>query len=607
MNTNKFPVRYTVNCKSHEAHLFEITCTIETPNPDGQIISLPNWIPGSYMIRDFSKNITEIHAKNHSGELTLQKINKNTWQCAKSTSSIIIRYTVYAFDLSVRSAHLDTSHAFFNGTSVFMMVQGFENSPCSVDIIQPTDSHYKNWKLATTLSSDNPGNYDFGEYYANDYDELIDHPVEMGDFSVIKFKPKNIDHEIVLTGRHTTNQKRLADELTKICETHIDLFGEFPDIKRYLFLTMVVSNGYGGLEHRASTSLVCSRKDLINADSSKTSKEYRQFLALCSHEYFHTWNVKRIKPSAYLPYNLDNEVYTQQLWAFEGITSYYDELALARSAVITTDSYLELLSQTITRVWRQYGRLTQSVAESSFDAWTKFYKQDENAPNAIVSYYTKGTLIAFALDLTIRAETENALSLDDIMRHLWQEYGKKKIGLKEAEIEKIISKLTNIDFTDFFNRYLYGTEDLPLADLFNNVGIDIKFRAAENQTDLGGKDVSEKSLNKVSLGIKTKTLNNRAIIQHVINNSCGQQAGLSSGDELVSFDGLKVTTSNLTALLSEYVINDKIEIYAFRRDELMKFDVILTAAPLDTCVLSINANASKEQNAFRSLWLHSKN
>jgi predicted metalloprotease with PDZ domain len=603
MNTNKFPVRYTVNCKSHKAHLFEITCTIETPNPDGQVISLPNWIPGSYMIRDFSRNITEISAKNNAGEIALQKINKNTWKCAKSNSSITIGYTVYAFDLSVRSAHLDTSHAFFNGTSIFMMVHDFEDSPCSIDIIKPTDSHYKNWKLATTLSTDNSNNYEFGEYYADNYDELIDHPVEMGDFTVIKFKPKNIEHEMVLTGRHTTNQKRLTEELIKICETHINLFGEFPDIKRYVFLTMVVSNGYGGLEHRASTSLVCSRKDLLNADDNKTSKEYRQFLALCSHEYFHTWNVKRIKPSAYLPYDLNNEVYTQQLWAFEGITSYYDELALARSGVITIESYLELLSQTITRVCRQYGRLTQSVADSSFDAWTKFYKQDENAPNAIVSYYTKGTLIALALDFTIRVETDNKLSLDDVMRYLWQEYGKKKIGLAEGEIEKIINKLTNIDFTDFFKRYLYGTEDLPLEELFNHVGVNIKFRAAENQQDLGGKEVSGDALNTVSLGIKTKSSNNRAVIQQIINNCCAQYAGLSAGDELISFDGLKVTSSNLNDLLSNHKINDTVEIMAFRRDELMQFKVTLQSAPMDTCVLSINPNESEQQSAFRCNWL----
>jgi len=603
---NKFPVQYTINCINPEAHLFEVRCSILSPTADGQVLSLPNWIPGSYMIRDFSRNITEISASDDSGAIALQKINKNTWKCAETTSSITIRYTVYAFDLSVRSAHFDTSHAFFNGTNVFLMFHGYENTPCSLNIIKPTNNQLKNWQVATTLQSDNATNYEFGRYYANDYDELIDHPVEMGDFTVIKFSPKGIEHEMVLTGRHTTDQKRLAEELTKICETHIDLFGDSPDINRYLFLTMVVSNGYGGLEHRASTSLVCSRKDLINSNPDKTSKEYRQFLALCSHEYFHTWNVKRIKPAAYLPYDLNSEVYTQQLWAFEGITSYYDELTLARSGVITIESYLELLSQTITRVSRQYGRLTQSVADSSFDAWTKFYKQDENAPNAIVSYYTKGTLIALALDLNIRIQTDNKLSLDDVMRHLWQEYGKKKIGLKEGEIEHIINKLTTIDFTDFFKRYLYGTEDLPLADLFNSVGVDIHFRSAENQSDLGGKDINDKILNKVALGIKTKPSNNRAVIQNIINDSCAQLAGLSAGDELISFDSLKITTSNLNDLLSNHNVNDKVEIIAFRRDELMRFEVTLQAAPLDTCVLSINTKMTKEQLESRANWLHSQ-
>lgn len=601
--TIKFPVQYTVKLKNLEAHLFEVTCIIHTPNSEGQIISLPNWIPGSYMIRDFARNITIIEANSETDTLALQKINKNTWKCAPCTTGITIKYTIYAFDLSVRSAHLDTSHAFFNGTSLFMMVHGFEHEPCSVTIIKPSDVKYKNWKVATTLATTNTSEYSFGDYQANDYDDLIDHPVEIGEFSIIKFIANDINHEMLITGRHRTNEKLLAEQLTKICNSHITMFGEFPDINRYLFLTTVVNNGYGGLEHRSSTSLLCSRKDLINFDNTKITKEYRQFLALCSHEYFHTWNVKRIKPAAYSPYDLNNEAYTQQLWAFEGITSYYDELALVRSGVITPESYLELLSQTITRVWRQYGRLTQSVADSSFDAWTKFYKQDENAPNAIVSYYTKGTLIALALDLMIRSKSNNKISLDDVMRHLWLEYGKKNIGLKEREIEQIINKITDIDFSDFFDQYLYGTDDLPVTDLFHDFGITVQFRAAENQFDLGGRKIKENNLNKVALGIKTKLSNNLTTIQQIVNNSCAQLAGLSAGDELISIDGLKVT-NNINEILSNYKPNDEVDIFAFRRDELHKFNIKLQAAPLDTCELSFNKNASGEQKIFRDRWLH---
>jgi len=236
---NKYPVQYTVNCINPEAHLFEITCSIQKPNPAGQRVSLPNWIPGSYMIRDFSRNITEISVKNNNALLTINKVNKNTWQCEPSDTPIIITYTVYAFDLSVRSAHLDTSHAFFNGTSLFLMVHGFENKYCSVDILKPKNKKYKDWKVATTLTNDSSKVYGFGVYKANNYDELIDHPVEIGEFSIIKFKPKGIEHELVITGRYLTNEKLLAEQLTKICNTHIELFGEFPNIQRYLFLTTV--------------------------------------------------------------------------------------------------------------------------------------------------------------------------------------------------------------------------------------------------------------------------------------------------------------------------------------------------------------------------------
>ena len=395
-------IRYHIVPASPEAHLFEVELTVERPHPDGQLLSLPAWIPGSYMIRDFARNVVWLKAFCDDAPVGVSKVDKQTWRCAPCAGALTLRYQVYAWDLSVRSAHLDTTHGYFNGTSVFLAVHGQEQSPCAVEIAPPHGDTYKDWRVATTLALDGAALWGFGRYRADDYDALIDHPVEMGRFDIVEFEACGVPHAMTLTGHHRADQARLARDLQRICEYHIRLFGEPAPVQRYLFQVMITGDGYGGLEHRSSTSLLCSRDDLPRADQDEVSDGYRSFLGLCSHEYFHTWNVKRIKPAAFVPYDLSREAHTTLLWAFEGFTAYYDDLALARTGLISRSSYLELLGQTITRVLRGSGRLKQPVADSSFDTWTKFYKQDENAPNAIVSYYTKGSLVALTLDLLIR-------------------------------------------------------------------------------------------------------------------------------------------------------------------------------------------------------------
>ena len=463
-------IQYTVKLSNPHAHIFKVTLKIESPNKDGQTLSLPAWIPGSYMIRDFAKNILNVKAFSKNKVLNVEKSDKSTWQIEATNSSIEIEYEVYAWDLSVRSAHFDMTHAFFNGTSLFLMPHGFEKDACNVTIIKPADSKYANWKVATSLQKKDTDASGYGSYKSTDYDDLIDHPVEIGTHSEFDFSVENTIHKMAFTGIHRADSQRLIQDLTKICQTHCTMFGELPDLNEYLFMTMVTGDGYGGLEHRSSTSLMCSRDDLpLSTEPVEPNEKYRNFLGLCSHEYFHTWNIKRIKPDVFMPYNLTTESYTRQLWAFEGITSYYDELALVRCGVISLDSYLELLGQTVTRVLRGKGRFNQSVAESSFEAWTKFYKQDESAPNTIVSYYAKGALLALCLDLTIRTNSNHEKSLDDVMRYLWINYGKKSIGLPEGKIESIVSEVTEINLSGFFEKYLYGTEDLPLKELLSDV------------------------------------------------------------------------------------------------------------------------------------------
>jgi len=318
-----------------------------------------------------------------------------------------------------------------------------------------------------------------------------------------------------------------------------------------------------------------------------------------------TWNIIRVKHAAFIPYDLSQEINTEQLCVFEGITSYYDDLALLRSGIIEPASYLELLGQTITRVWRGEGRFKQSVAASSFDTWTKFYKQDESAPNNIVSYYTKGSLIALALDLLIRQATDSQKSLDDLMRLLWQEYGKPGKGLAEKKIEKLLSDLAGQNLTDFFSNYLYGTHDLPLAELLKTVGIDFQLRAAGSVDDKGGKPADNPG-NKpvVNLGARVTADPAGALLTHVFDNGPAQRAGLSAGDIVMALDGIRTNKDNLEKSINTYQINDEVTIHAFRRDELSEFSLVLTEAPFDTCYLEINDSALTQQATARQNWLH---
>ncbi|MDR1661395.1 MAG: peptidase M61, partial [Azoarcus sp.] len=363
------PIRYLL-CPTHPAaHRFTVSCTVAAPDPAGQRFALPAWIPGSYLIRDFARHIVAIDAEAGGAPVRLDKLDKHTWRAApvREGAALTVRCEIYAWDLSVRGAHLDTTHAFFNGASVFLRVLGQESSPCLVDLRRPEGRGFAAWRVATSLgeaSGERGGarRHGFGLYRAENYDELIDHPVEMGTFTRIGFEACGVPHEVILTGRHDCDPLRLTSDLKRVCEWQIRFFGEPAPMPRYLFLLTVVGDAYGGLEHRASTALLCARGNLPYPGMKGLPEGYRGLLGLCSHEYFHTWNVKRIKPAAFVSYDLDRENYTSQLWAFEGITSYYDDLALLRSGVVTRRDWFDLIARTIDKVRRGPGRPRQSLA-----------------------------------------------------------------------------------------------------------------------------------------------------------------------------------------------------------------------------------------------------
>lgn len=575
---------YTVSTQQPSRHFFQVSLQIRQPEPTGQIVWLPNWILGSYMIRDFARHISSVKAKTANGLLlNVKKLAKNQWQVEQYTGGdITLEYDVYAWDLSVRGAHLDQTHGYFNGTSLLLAVQGKEDQLHQLELVVAEQNE---WRVATTLEQVKTDERGFGVYQAANYLELVDHPVEMADFTELSFTSGQTPHKMVITGKHRADTQRLAEDLQKICQAAINFWGdEQPPFSQYLFQVMAVGNGYGGLEHRSSTSLLCSRDDLplTTEPKQKLGEKYKTFLGLCSHEYFHSWLVKRIQPDVLINPDLHQENYTELLWVFEGFTSYYDDLLLARAGIISTQEYLDLLAQTITRHIKTFGRFKQTVTESSFDAWTKYYKQDENTPNSVVSYYVKGALVALCLDLKLRQLSQQQISLDTVMHYLWLDYGKVGRGVNNHTIQEIAQRLVNQDLTEFFNLCLYSTEELPFVMLLSEQGVQLSYKYDNSKQQA-----------VACLGVRGQIAEGGYQLQNVWQGGAADLAGLSAGDVLIAVDGVKVS-AQFEKNLASYAIDEKVTIHFFRRDELMQLDVKLLASQAEQCHLTINNDAKNK-------------
>lgn len=581
------PVFYRLRPVSPESHVFEVSLTVSHPAKKGQIFHLPAWIPGSYMIREFSRNIVSLQAQSHGKPVAISKLDKHTWQAEPVEGVLELRYQVYAFDLSVRGAYLDQQRGFINASSLFLAVDGYELSVCDVEIERPHGKAYQDWQLATALPAH--GNkhkpHGFGRYRAESYDALIDHPFEMGCFERVSFKACGIPHEFVISGRFSADLKRLTRDVKKICEWQIRLFGTPAPFDRYVFMLFVGREIYGGLEHRSSTALMADRDDLPLAGDKQISDGYLRLLGLISHEYFHAWNVKRIKPAAFTPYDLAQENYTRLLWAFEGITSYYDDLALLRCGLIDQQRYLGLLAQTFSAVERGNGRNKQTLEQSSFDAWIKYYRQDENSPNSIVSYYAKGALVAMALDLLIRQRSEGMQSLDDVMRALWNKWRQDGLGLEEAQWEQLAAESTGVDLSAFFDQALRSTQALPFAELLASQGVSLDWVRPASASDKGGFGPAAGTPPRLSLGVKTSPDAVGIKLHHVYDGGAAQQAGLAAGDVLLAMNGLRVI--DLDKMLARLQPGEPVAVHAFRRDELLEFRLSPQKAQSDVCRLSL--------------------
>ncbi len=514
-------VAYRIDVADVHAHQFRVTVTVTSPAAE-QRLSLPVWIPGSYLVREFARHLSLLEASQGGKPLALEQLDKATWLARCSgRGALRVSYLVYAFDTSVRAAFLDAERGFFNGTGVFLRIEGREAEPQRVELrVLP-----RGWQVATALAAVDVDTDGKGLYEAADYDELVDHPVELGRFWRGTFKASGVPHEFVVAGALPDfDGERLLADSKRICETEIAFWHgkKKPPFTRYVFLLNTAESGHGGLEHRASTALLASRRDLPQRGKAETSDGYADVLGLISHEYFHTWNVKRLRPGEFTRYDYTRENYTELLWFFEGFTSYYDDLFVLRSGLIDVPRYLRVLAKTVSSVLGLPGRQVQSVAQASFDAWVKYYRADENTPNATISYYAKGSLVALAVDLTLRREGKG--TLDDVMRHLWA--ASRGGPITEGDIRAALHAVSGRSFESELAAWVHGTDDLPLKGLLESLAVKWQTAPGTLAQQLGLR-VSESALTGVT-------------VTHVLRGSAAEHAGFAAGDELLAVAGWRV-------------------------------------------------------------------
>lgn len=548
-------IHFKVKLKDLSSHCFEVTMVL--PHAlEKQMLRMPAWIPGSYLIRDFAKqlsNLTIINPETNQ-PITFEQTKSNEWIVnTTGQHALTITYSIYAFDKSVRGAFLNSERGFFNGTSLFLCPIGFENEAYQLDIEAPKN---KDWQVVTGLACGQGTNrYDFGCYQAKNYAELMDCPVSVGTLKIVSFTVAGVPHDIAISGHQEGDLDKLAKDVQAICETQVKFFQGLPkEVSYYCFLLHVSHEGYGGLEHVNSCSLLINKFALPteNGKGIAQVKAYQDLLGLFSHEYFHLWMVKQIKPVILMNPDLTQPNYTTQLWAFEGFTSYYDDLMLVRAGLITPEQYFAILADNINRLLKTPGRKYQTLKSASFDAWIKFYKPDENSINSTVSYYLKGALLALCCDLKLRNASAQVQNLDNIIRKLWQEYGLVKRGLEENEIQALLLASNQEALENLLIQGLEHTTELPIDSIFKDFGLDLKINFNDQMLDLGAKLVEYQGM---------------LLCQEIYEEGVLKALGVEAGDSLVACQGNKITQQNHQALFQSY-LNQNITITIFREDKL---------------------------------------
>jgi predicted metalloprotease with PDZ domain len=588
-NSKELALLYQVAMPQPESHLFEVTLYIQNWHAKTLDLKMPVWTPGSYLVREYSRHVQDFTAFSGSQETPLKwgKLGKNHWQIeipekeipGKSTALLVgsipiaVRYRVFANELTVRTNHLDETHGYFNGAALFCFVPECQHLPIHIRILPPSG-----WSVTTALPS---VSREANTFEAKDFDTLVDSPFEIGQHQVYPFKVLGKPHEFAVWGRGNLEIDRIIQDTQKIVEVEAGMFGGLP-YDRYIFLLHLASQGFGGLEHKDSCSLIYSRMGFRAKD------KYERFMQLVAHEFFHLWNVKRIRPKALEVFDYEQENYTPSLWFSEGTTSFYDLLIPLRAGIYDAKTYLNNLSQEISRYLTTPGRLVQPLSESSFDAWIKLYRPDANSVNSQISYYLKGEMVTLLLDLAIRIKHRNQRSFDDVMRHMWEQFGKDEVGFIPEQLKSVIESVSGFDLTNFYDRYIHGTEELPFDEYLAGFGLRLASNAARGIP---------------TTGMTVRTEGGREMVKAVEANSPAQRAAIDPGDELVAIDGLRVASGQLDDRLKDYQAGDTIEVAVFHSDELKVRSLTLGSPRASQYHLEIVEHLSDTQRQNFEGWL----
>ena len=584
--------RFTVAMPRPETHLYEITMEIDPGRATVLELVLPVWTPGSYLVREFSRHIRDLSAKGKNGRpLPALKVEKNRWRLSlpskksESPGLVSISYRVYAHELTVRTSHLDATHGYGNGANLFFYVEGRKDEPMEVAFRLP-----RGWKTSMALPARG------GVFRAASYDELVDSPFECGTHRTFEFRVKGVPHTLAIWGTGNDDAPRLVKDLRKLVAEAASLFGGLP-YERYLFLAHLAPGARGGLEHRASQSVA------IDPWAFQPEKAYRDTLLLFSHELFHAWNVKRIRPEALGPFDYTKEVHTRDLWAMEGITSYYEVLLAVRSGLLTPAQGFEEWMTSWTGHLETPGRTVQSAEMASFDTWIRFYRPDENSVNVAESYYRRGQLLGLALDLTIRGATAGRRGLDDVMRLMWRRWGSKGKGYPEGAVEDAAGRVlaSRAKARRFFDRYVRGTGSPDLARLLPAAGLALNLvpEAEEGVTD------ADPVKTRGSFGWKLKTENGRLLVSEVLERGAAQKGGVNAGDELVAVDDIRATEDFLRRKAVETGPGARVRVTVLRRDRVTTFRLTLGARKAGVWKIAPAKGAAPAAKRLARRWLGS--
>jgi predicted metalloprotease with PDZ domain len=581
---------YTIRIPQPEARRIEVELAVDTRGAATLDLRMPVWTPGSYLVREHQRHVDGLAAKDEAGRaLTVEKVDKSTWRIAAfGAREVRIGYRLHCFELTVRTNHVDATHAFLNPSAALAFVAGRESEQCRVRL-----ELRSNWRAWVALPLEH------GEYRAQDYDELADSPFELGtdgSHASHKFTAQGVEHELVVWGRGDFDARRVVPDIVKIIDAEAAIFRGLPYSEPYLFILHLNDKGRGGLEHRRSCALIVPRFSFVQKAA------YEDFLLLVAHEYFHLWNVKRLRPMAFTPYDWSRENHTRLLWAMEGLTSTYEVMALRRAGLVTAERFLEIWSERATQLQRTPGRLRTPLAQASYDAWIKHYRPDESTANTTVSYYLKGSVVGFLLDLELRRRTGGAKSLDDLVRLLFERHGSAP-GLPEEGVEGAAVELAGAELRAWFDRAIRSTDELDLEGAFAGVGLMALLHPAQGDGDKGGAADEPPELSaqpRAWLGASLRDRGGALEVVSVVEGSPAQASGLAGGDEIIALDSFR---SELKQRLSRAQPGQTVRLSIFRLDELFEVPVQVAAAPRDTVSIAPDPAATESQKSLRAQWL----